>query len=195
NSFYGYQVDGIIQEMPDNPVSLTSAGELNYIGLNSDGTLNSNARTIIGDPNPDFTSSFNLQLRHQSGFDLSILLYLVYGRDIFSTRRLNRPSLEEKRWTAENPNNKYPSLRSTRQYFASSWFIEDGSFFRIKNITLGYTLPEISFLQKGRAYINVSNPFTFSKTTEYDPEVGENGRGGTPYPRVMMLTAGLEFQF
>jgi len=69
--FYGYKVDGIIQDMPENPTKMTQAGELNYVGLKEDGTLDPNARVIIGDPNPDFTSSFNVELRHQSGLDFS----------------------------------------------------------------------------------------------------------------------------
>jgi len=195
NSFYGYKVDGIIQDMPSNPTKNTRAGELNYVGLNPDGTLNPDARMIIGDPNPDFTSSLNLQLRHQTGFDFSVLLYAVYGNDIFSTRKLERASLQQYRWTGENPSNERPSLRADRQYFASSWFVEDGSFLRIQNITLGYTLPSVKFLQSGRVYVVASNPVTFSNTSEFDAEVGENGRGGSPYPRVMVVTAGLELKF
>ncbi|MFS8617551.1 MAG: TonB-dependent receptor [Solitalea sp.] len=195
NSFYGYEVNGIIQEMPENPTKNTRPGEFNYVGLNPDGTLDPDARVIIGDPNPDFTTSLNLRFYHQSGFDLSVLLYSVYGNDIFSLRKLESPSLQEGRWTAVNQNNKRPSLRADRQYFASSWFVEDGSFLRIQHVTLGYTLPELSFLTAGRVFLNAANPLTFSRTSEYDAEVGENGRGGTPYPRVMVLTAGLELKF
>ncbi len=195
NVFYGYRVDGIIQDMPENPTRMTQAGELNYVGLREDGTLDPNARVIIGDPNPDFTSSLNLQLKHQSGFDLSAMLYLVYGNDVFSTRKLNRPSLQKDRWTPENPSNDRPSLRADRQYFASTWFVEDGSFLRIQDITLGYTFPKISFLQSGRIYLNISNPLTFYKTSEFDPEVGENGWAETPFPRATTFTMGLELSF
>src|SRR3546814_17849779 len=72
---------------------------------------------IIGNPNPDFTSSLNLRLYHQSGFDFSVLLYTVYGNDIFSTRKLESPSLQEGRWTGVNQNNDRPSHRADRQYF------------------------------------------------------------------------------
>lgn len=195
NVFYGYKVDGIIQDMPENPTKMTQAGELNYVGLKEDGTLDPNARVIIGDPNPDFTSSLNLQLKHQSGFDLSMMLYLVYGNDVFSTRKLTRPSLQKDRWTPENPTNERPSLRADRQYFASTWFVEDGSFLRIQDITLGYTFPKISFLQSGRIYLNISNPLTFYKTSEFDPEVSENGWGESPFPRVTTFTMGLELSF
>ncbi|WEK36035.1 MAG: TonB-dependent receptor [Candidatus Pseudobacter hemicellulosilyticus] len=197
NSFYGYRVDGIVQGKPQNTYKMNQPGELNYIGLKDDGTLDPNARTIIGDPNPDFTASLNLQLTHTSGFDFNVLFYGMYGNDIFATRKLDAPGLQEGRWTAEQPNNERPRLRADRQYFASSWFVEDGSFLRIQHITLGYRLPtsSIKFLDQGRVYLNVSNPVTWTRTHEFDPEVGENGRGAAAYPRITSITAGLEIKF
>ena len=109
---------------------------------------------------------------------------------------MRRP-LRAGRWTPEHPNNERPSLRYNRQYHASSWSVEDGSFLRISNITLGYTLPpeKVRGIKHMRLYVSVSNPFTFSKVSEYDPEVGENGIGGVPYPRVSTITCGAEFKF
>lgn len=198
NSFYGYMVNGIIQ-MPqgDGTSPNTRPGELNYAGLNSDGTLDPAKRVMIGDPNPDFTSSLNLQLSHRIGLDLSVLLYGVYGNDIFAFRKLDAPELRAGRWTPENPNNYRPSLRVNREYHASSWSVEDGSFLRVSNITLGYTLPRgvVSHIKHLRVYVSASNPVTFSKVSEYDPEVGENGIGGVAYPKVCVITAGAEFKF
>ncbi|CAL1519037.1 SusC/RagA family TonB-linked outer membrane protein [Chitinophaga sp. MM2321] len=196
NAFYGYAVNGIIQNKPGNNAKMNQPGEFNYVGLKEDGTVDPNARTIIGDPNPDFTGSLNLQLTHASGLDLSVLLYGMYGNDIFATRKLDAASLQEKRWTAEEPNNERPKLRADRQYLASSWFVEDGSFLRIQNIVLGYRLPAtIKFLKQGRIYTSVTNPVTWSKTSEFDPEVGESGRGAAAYPRITTITAGLEIKF
>lgn len=197
NSFFGYKVNGIIQTKPNNSFQMTQPGELNYVGLNADGTLDPNARTIIGNPNPKFTASMNFELRHKTGFDFSVLLYTAYGQDIFSTRKLNTISLQDQRWTPENPNNNRPSLRVNRSYYASSWFIEDGSFLRVQNITLGYTLPQkhSRFITSFRPYFTVSNPFTFSKTSEYDPETGENGIGGAAYPKLCSFTTGFEIKF
>lgn len=198
NSFYGYMVHGIIQTpQGDGSSPNTRPGELNYVGLNPDGTLDPSRRTIIGDPNPDFTASLNLSLSHRCGLDLSVMMYSVYGNDIFSTRKLDAPALRAGRWTPEHPNNERPSLRYNRQYHASSWSVEDGSFLRISNITLGYTLPadKIKGVKHMRLYVSASNPFTFSKVSEYDPEVGENGIGGVPYPRVATITCGAEFKF
>ncbi len=197
NSFFGYQVDGIIQEKPDNSYKMTQPGEFNYVGMNEDGTLNSNVRTIIGDPNPKFTASLNLELQHKSGIDLSLLLYSAYGQDIFSTRKLESAELQEGRWTADKPNNDRPSLRADRNYYASSWFVEDGSFLRVQNISIGYSLPQryCKKIESLRPYINVSNPFTFSNVSEYDPEVGEDGRGSVAYPRICTITTGVEIKF
>jgi len=188
NAFYGYQVDGIIQDMPANPVKMTTPGEFNYVGLRADGTLDPDMRRIIGDPNPDFTSSLNLRLRHDAGLDFSLLL---------STRKLDRTSLQTGRWTGEKPNNERPKLRADRQYFASSWFVEDGSFLRVQQVTLGYTFPRMPWFQQVRVFLNASNPLTISGLGKYefDPEVGEAGRGGTSYPHVAFYTAGLQLKF
>ena len=198
NSFYGYMVNGIIQTpQGDGSSPNTRPGELNYVGLNADGTLDPNERVIIGNPNPKFTSSLSLSLSHRCGLDLSVMMYAVYGNDIFSYRKLESPALKAGRWTAENPNNERPSLRYNRQYHASSWSVEDGSFLRISNITLGYTLPagKLNWIKNLRVYVSASNPFTFSKVSEYDPEVGENGIGNVAYPKVCVITAGAEFKF
>ena len=198
NSFYGYRVNGIIQTpQGDGSSANTRPGELNYVGLNADGTLDPNQRMIIGNPNPKFTSSLSLSLSHRCGLDLSMMMYAVYGNDIFSYRKLGSVALQSGRWTAENPNNERPSLRYNRQYHASSWSVEDGSFLRISNITLGYTLPvdKLKWIKHLRTYVSASNPFTFSKVSEYDPEVGENGIGNVAYPKVCVITVGAEFKF
>ena len=198
NSFYGYMVNGIIQTpQGDGTSKNTRPGELNYVGLRDDGTLDPSTRQIIGDPNPDFTASLNLSVSHSTGLDLSVLLYAVYGNDIFSFRKLSAPGLMAGRWTAEAPNNERPSLRYDRQYHASSWSVEDGSYLRVSNITLGYTLPEntIRGIKHLRIYASASNPFTFSKVSEYDPEVGENGIGNVAYPKVCTITGGIELKF
>lgn len=198
NSFYGYLVNGIIQTpQGDGTSKNTRPGELNYVGLRDDGTLDPSYRQIIGDPNPDFTASLNLSVSHRTGLDLSVLLYAVYGNDIFSFRKLSAPGLMAGRWTAESPNNDRPSLRYDRQYHASSWSVEDGSYLRVSNITLGYTLPEntIRGIKHLRIYASANNPFTFSKVSEYDPEVGENGIGNVAYPKVCTITGGIELKF
>lgn len=198
NSFYGYMVNGIIQTPKgDGSSPNTMPGEFNYVGLNPDGTLDPSKRMILGDPNPDFTASLNLELKHKSGFDFSMMMYAVYGNDIFSFRKLSSPALQEGRWTRLQPTHERPSLRYNRQYHASSWSIEDGSYLRLSNITLGYSLPPqtVKGIKGLRIYVSASNPFTYSKVSEYDPEVGENGIGNVAYPKVCTITSGVEFKF
>jgi len=198
NSFYGYMVNGIIQTPKGDGTSPnTMPGEFNYVGLNADGTLDPSKRMILGDPNPDFTASLNLELKHKSGFDMSMMMYAVYGNDIFSLRKLSSPALQEGRWTRENPTHARPSLRYNRQYHASSWSIEDGSYIRLSNVTVGYSLPPqtVKWVKGLRVYVSASNPFVISKVSEYDPEVGENGIGNVAYPRVCTITTGVEFKF
>ena len=213
NVFFGYEVDGIIQSLPEdlpdsdyrNYIGVNARpGEFNYVGMDPyTGLLDPDKRTVIGDPNPDFTTSFNITVNHKTGFDLSVYMYAVYGNDVFTMGKYNRVQLKQYRWTPEHPSTIFPKLSNDRsnRLVPSSWFVEDGSFLRIQNITLGYTLPEkLLWTDNGnlRIYLNVSNPFTFSKLKhyEYDPEFGENGLdGAASYPRVCTATLGVEFKF
>lgn len=199
-SFYGYKVNGILQDYPypDEPSTLmTSPGELNYEGLLSDGTMDPSYRTIIGDPNPDFTSSLNIDFTHKIGIDCSILLYGVYGNDVFTTKKISRPSLFDKRWTPERQSLNFPRLRANRSYHVSDWFVEDGSYLRVKNIVIGYTLPEqkIRFIKNLRLFANISNPLTLTKTLEFNPDVPENGIGNSSYPTITTYTVGFDVKF
>jgi len=193
--FYGYKVDGIIQETPSNATNMTQAGEFNYVGLTEDGSLDSDSKSIIGDPNPDFIASLNLSIKHKSGFDLSMQWYTVFGNDIISRTKLNRTDLQKYRWTSDNPSTTRPSLRSDRYYYLSDWFVEDGSYLRLQNITLGYTLPRIPVVQAGRIYVSGNNLLTFTNSTQYDPEIGEEGLGDASYPRIAICTIGVQLTF
>ncbi|MEN8156458.1 MAG: TonB-dependent receptor [Bacteroidota bacterium] len=198
NVFYGYRVDGIIQDRYDPDNENIQPGEYNYLDLNKDGVFNSDDRTLIGDPNPDFSASLNLTLTHKSGLAFSALLYGVYGNDIISIRKLESPALQEGRWTYDNPNNERPSLRAGRQYLLSNWFIQDGSFLRIQNLNLSYTLNSKLLKQRikqMKVYLNVSDLYTFHNTDEYDPELGEDGYGSAAFPRIATYTFGLNIKF
>lgn len=196
--FYGYEVDGIIQEdnAMEGDAKEIQPGEFNYVGLRPDGTVDPDARKIIGDPNPDFTGSFNLSLKHKSGVDFGFQFYGVYGNDVISMTKYNSPRFQKDRWTFEKPSTTRPSLRSDRTNQFSDWFLEDGSFLRLQNVTLGYTLPELSFLHNARIYFNAANVFTLSKSTLYDPEsAGPFGVLGAEYPRVATYTFGIQVKF
>ena len=152
-------------------------------------------RCIIGDPNPDFTASLNLSLRWKN-LDLSVFLYGVYGNDVLYNNYTFSPRVKAKRWTPDNPTNDFPRLNNARQYWLSDYFIQDGSFLRIQNITLGYNINLKSrFLRSIRVYANIDNLYTFTRFDGYDPEVGLDGIYWGGYPKFRKYTIGLDLNF
>ena len=201
NVFYGYKVDGIVQTLNEGidaglSGDYANPGEFKYMNLNGDSEISEADKTIIGDPNPDFTASLALNLSWKK-FDVSVFLNGVFGQDVLNTKAFGEPSNSPLRWTPDNPTNKYPSLRDGRQVKISDWWIEDGSFLRVQNMNIGYTfdLPKKSFLSKARIYMNASNLYTFTKFKGYDPEVGLNGVYSGGYPRLRKWTFGLDLTF
>lgn len=201
NVFYGYKVDGIVQTLNEGidaglSGDYANPGEFKYMNLNGDSEISEADKTIIGDPNPDFTASLALNLSWKK-FDVSVFLNGVFGQDVLNTKAFGEPSNSPLRWTPDNPTNKYPSLRDGRQVKISDWWIEDGSFLRVQNLNIGYTfdLPKKSFLSKARIYMNASNLYTFTKFKGYDPEVGLDGVYSGGYPRLRKWTFGLDLTF
>ena len=201
NVFYGYKVDGIVQTLNEGidaglSGDYANPGEFKYMNLNGDSEISEADKTIIGDPNPDFTASLALNLSWKK-FDVSVFLNGVFGQDVLNTKAFGEPSNSPLRWTPDNPTNKYPSLRDGRQVKISDWWIEDGSFLRVQNLNIGYTfdLPKKSFLSKARIYMNASNFYTFTKFKGYDPEVGLDGVYSGGYPRLRKWTFGLDLTF
>ena len=185
NVFYGYKVDGIVQTLNEGidaglSGDYANPGEFKYMNLNGDSEISEADKTIIGDPNPDFTASLALNLSWKK-FDVSVFLNGVFGQDVLNTKAFGEPSNSPLRWTPDNPTNKYPSLRDGRQVKISDWWIEDGSFLRVQNLNIGYT--------------NASNLYTFTKFKGYDPEVGLNGVYSGGYPRLRKWTFGLDLTF
>lgn len=201
NAFYGYKVDGIVQTLNEGidaglSGDYANPGEFKYMNLNGDSEISEADKTIIGDPNPDFTASLALNLSWKK-FDVSVFFNGVFGQDVLNTKAFGEPSNSPLRWTPDNPTNKYPSLRDGRQVKISDWWIEDGSFLRVQNLNIGYTfdLPKKSFLSKARIYMNASNLYTFTKFKGYDPEVGLDGVYSGGYPRLRKWTFGLDLTF
>ena len=199
--FYGYKVDGIVQTLNEGidaglSGDYANPGEFKYMNLNGDSEISEADKTIIGDPNPDFTASLALNLSWKK-FDVSVFFNGVFGQDVLNTKAFGEPSNSPLRWTPDNPTNKYPSLRDGRQVKISDWWIEDGSFLRVQNLNIGYTfdLPKKSFLSKARIYMNASNLYTFTKFKGYDPEVGLDGVYSGGYPRLRKWTFGLDLTF
>jgi len=101
------------------------------------------------------------------------------------------------RGTMDNPTNSYPRLNQSRQTKFSDWWIEDGSFVRIQNLTVGYSIPisKKNSARKVRLYLNVDNLHTFTGFKGYDPEVGMTGIYSGGYPRLRKWTIGADFTF
>ncbi|WP_255406504.1 TonB-dependent receptor [Prevotella sp. KH2C16] len=200
-AFYGYRVNGIIQSMNEGiDAGLTGdyaqPGEFKYMDLNGDGSVSEADKCIIGDPNPDFTASLNLNLSWKN-WDFNVFLNGVFGNDVLNTNHFGQSSNNPLRWTPDNPTNEYPRLRDGRQTMISDWWIEDGSFLRVQNVTLGYTFDfkGKSILDKLHLYMNISNLYTFTSFKGYDPEVGLNGVYSGGYPRLRKWTFGIDLTF
>jgi len=200
-AFYGYKVDGIVQSDAEGIAAglignESKAGEYKYVDTSENGVFDTNDRVIIGDPNPDFTASLNLSMRYKQ-FDMGIFLNGVFGNDIYFPGMYNSSQFTPLRWTSDNPNNEYPSLRQGRQYYTSDWFIKDGSYLRIQNINIGYTFssPRVKAFKDIHVYLNTDNVYTFTKFKGYDPEVGLYGRYSGGYPRLRNWTIGLDLTF
>jgi TonB-linked SusC/RagA family outer membrane protein len=205
NAFYGYKVDGMVQSLQEGLEAGMTAfeaepGEFKFVDLSGDGIFNEDDRTIIGDPNPDFMASLNLNLRYKN-FELGVFFNGVFGNDVLENDLYNSPQFTPLRWTPDNPTNEYPRARDNRLYYVSDWFIRDGSFLRIQNVNLGYTFAVPKIINTARIYLNVDNLYTFTKFRGYDPEVATlsqgslNGRYGGGYPRFTKYTLGIELTF
>ena len=198
NAFYGYVTDGIVQSLEEGitaGLEGTDAqpGEFKYVDIDGSGTIDENERKIIADPNPDFTASLNISMNYKN-FDASIFFNGVFGNDVLNTKAFGSPHNSPLRWTMDNPTNDYPSLRDGRQVKFSDWWIEDGSFVRIQNLNLGYTM-DLKSKVTVRLFMNASNLFTFTKFDGYDPEVGTDGRYYGGYPRLRKWSFGLNLTF
>jgi len=198
NVFVGYLFDGINQvdgniSPVDNAVQ--KAGDIKYL---AGGPLpvGQNGEYIIGNPNPKFTYSLNTSLKYHR-FDFSAQVYGVQGNDIFNFSKFT-PSAQLQRWTPDNPSNVYPSVNSTRVNYASTWYVQDGSFLRIQNVNLGYNFKPnaLKGISNLRVYFSGNNLYTFTKfNPSYDPEVGENGQFGGNYRKPRAYSLGLNVTF
>ena len=215
--FYGYVTDGLFQNQSeiDNHATQTEngtfPGDIRFVDLNSDGIINDSDRTQIGDPFPDFTIGWNLNLDYKS-FDLSVFTYASVGNDIYRAyeRNLsytNRFASVLDRWTGAGTSFEEPRVTfidSNNNNRASDRYIEDGSYLRIKNIQLGYSLSDSVTKKLGfsqiRAYMQIKNALTLTEYSGYDPEISVGGvlntgidYGTYPQPRIWSL--GMNFKF
>jgi TonB-linked SusC/RagA family outer membrane protein len=224
-SYYGYIVEGIFQsqdEVDKAPVQVagkTAAGDIRFKDLNGDGLITADDRTFIGNYLPDFSYALNYTARYKN-FDLSLFLQGVQGNDVFNAARIITEGMARlfgsstevlRAWTPDNKNTNVPRAISgdpnTNVRVSTRW-IEDGSYLRLKNIMLGYNIPNntLQSLTKGavssfRLYVSAQNLFTLTGYNGWDPEIGSknttltNGIDYGQYPAARSFQFGVQVGF
>lgn len=205
--FYGYISEGVDPE----------TGDLKYKDVNENGMFDPGDRTIIGDGNPDFTYGMTNTFTWRN-FDLSLFLQGSQGNDIFNATRIDLEGMFDsknqsvdvlRRWTPENRNTDIPRAiggGNVKNVLNSSRFVEDGSYLRLKSVTLTYNIPvrllDRMNLQKLAVYVTGQNLLTFTNYSGFDPEVNAFGRSATElgidygtYPQSRTLTFGVNVEF
>ena len=214
--FYGYEHAGIYQtnfeilKSPGSTIGVVLPGDIKYKDVNGDGKITVDDRTVIGNPTPDFTYGGGITLSYK-GLDLGVDLQGVYGNEIY--RAWNQGTfadfnyLEDRldRWTGIGTSNWEPILSTKRStnYQNSSYWIEDGSFFRIRNLQLGYSFGRNTLsrakIKSLRIYLNAQNLATFANNSGYTPEIGGSptafGVDNGTYPVPAIYTAGINLNF
>ena len=218
--FWGYKTDGIFQNW--NEVnSYTNAeggliqpnarpGYVRYVDVNGDGKINDDDKTNIGNGTPDWTFGLTFNAAWK-GFDFMMFWQGTAGNEVFdATRRVdiassNLASWYFGRWTGEGTSNKYPIWvnNDTENWKSSDLYVHDGSYLRLKNIELGYTIPDFItkkvFISRLRLYVAAENLFTFTKYWGFDPEISSGGTslgidyGVYPQPRTFRVGLNLSF--
>ena len=207
--FYGYKTNGILQNKAEADAynaqygTTSEPGDFRFVDVNGDNKITSDDRTNIGNGVPDWTFGLNFDAAWK-GFDLSVFFQGVSGADVFdATYRQdvasgNYPTWVLQRWTGEGTSNTVPTLGKSENWVCSDMYIQDGSYLRLKNITLGYTLPR-HFTQKInisrlRVYVRAENLFTWTKYWGFDPEIGSGstslGVDYGVYPQARTWTVG-----
>lgn len=226
--FYGYKTDGLFQsqaEVDAHPSQTAlgaeaAPGDIRYVDINNDEVIDSDDRTNIGNPIPDITMGLNVSLKFK-GFDFIAYSYASIGNEMVRNYERVQPNANKlsytlARWTGPGTSNKVPRITTaaTSNNVFSDFYVEDASFLRLQNLQLGYTIPgrltEKIKISSLRFYGSVSNLFTLTNYTGYDPasSVGggerESDEFGSPlgagfdagvYPAARTYTFGLNLNF
>ena len=229
-SFYLYKMEGIFQSQEEIDASAfqaddTRPGDVKFADLNGDNVINDQDRAHIGNPFPDFTLGLNLSVRYKN-FDLSTLVQGVFGNDVYflygnfayetQLRGFNSYAKILDRWTPTNTDTDIPKVsvddRNNNRRI-STRFLEDGTYVRFRNVTLGYTFTNMLKTDKIkdlRIYVSAQNLFTFTKYSGLDPEIQANTNdtqgynvssdlavgidwGTVPAPRTVLIGMNLKF--
>ncbi len=189
-SFWGYVVEGLYQSNKDveesppaGEIGAYGPGDFKFKDVNGDGVINASDRTFIGSPTPDFTYGASVNISYK-GLSLAVDMNGVYGNEVFRTwgslespfQRVNYSAEKLQRWNGPGTSNWVPIISQGHRfnYNGSSYNIEDGSYFRIRNVQLGYDLPQglisRANMKALRVYVNVQNLKTFKNNLGYSPE-------------------------
>jgi TonB-linked SusC/RagA family outer membrane protein len=157
--------------------------------INGDGTITAADQLIVGNSQPKYIFGFSSSFRYR-GFDLNLFVQGVQGNKLMNLFRYTfETALGQQnvlaglanRWSATNPNNEYASGFQGGRLPISDRYVEDASFVRLKNISLGYTLPKIKGINQIRIYVSANNAFTITKYSGFDPEVNNFGNATTQF--------------
>jgi TonB-linked SusC/RagA family outer membrane protein len=206
NVFFGYQEDGY-----------TDKGQVKYKDLDGNGVINQLDKSIIGNPNPNYIFGLNSTVSYK-GFDLSIFLQGSQGNDIVNISSIGNTldyafglnmtrDVYLSNWTPSTPNAKYPIISRVNSYNFSDRLVEDGSYVRLRDIQLAYTLPlkalKLNALRSAQIFASGQNLLTFTKYSWWDPEVNSLGSGNSlqqgidwyTYPTAKTMTMGIRLGF
>lgn len=219
-SFYGWVVDGVFQsdeEIAAHAVqsSGSAPGDFKFRDLDGNNVIDANDQTVIGNPWPKFTYGINGGVSYK-GLGLNVLLQGSYGNDIFQAFKFRTEGASffnytknvwDNRWTGPGTSNTMPRQTTSdpnNNMRSSTYYVEDGSYLRVKNIQLAYNIPmKTSALRNARVYVSVQNAFVFTKYPGFDPEIGTNrdsnplyiGIDETNYPIPRIYTVGFNVGF
>jgi TonB-linked SusC/RagA family outer membrane protein len=182
--FYGYQVGGIFQTDAEAAPWNAKAGDFRYVDQNNDNKIDGSDRVVLGNPNPKYSYGINTNWTYKQ-FDLAVDFQGVAGVQIYNANvgwRYGNENFSkdfyDNRWHGAGTSNTYPSARIGSSYNAApnSFFVENGSYFRIRNVQLGYVvnakLLTRLHISRLRAFVNTQNPFTFFRYKGFSPEIG-----------------------
>ena len=210
NAFFGLEVAGVYQnetEVANDPIAVDNnlePGDFKYVDQNNDGIIDDNDRTVIGSYLPTFNYGANLKVSYKN-FDLSVDVQGQSGNQILNRKRgevifTNDTNIDAdfaiNRWHGEGTTNSYPSSAGRRKGWnqrMSTFFVEDGGYFRIQNIQLAYNIPSGTFgknMPETRVYFTADRPFTFFNYNGFSPEVS-NGVDRQTYPIPAVYSIGV----
>ncbi len=225
-SFYGYVADGLFQTQQDITAHATqqpgtAPGDIRFKDLNGDGVVDQKDQTFLGTPIPKLTYGFNIGGSYKD-FDFNLYFSGVYGNKLLAGYKyytdgffISNYNMEKEvlgRWTGPGTSNSIPRLIASdpnNNSRVSSYYLESGSYLRLQNINIGYTMPRDLLKRAGikavRIYVSAQNLLTFTKYKGYDPEIGQeySGTGGTldmgvdvgNYPQSRTLSVGANLSF